>query len=491
MSRQVAYSRRALELRAAEYYAGIRKQESEWRTIEDLTSQRREFEHLLCAAAYDQASDVLCAIDYDYLYRWGYYNLLEELYIQLRGKVVDEIRQVDNLSGLGRTYHVQGKAQQALEQHQKALKLAQMHADRFRVSRELGRLGGLYLRIRELPTALDYQGRALAISKVEGYRSLELHQRIRLANIYYYLRNIPQATEEWNTALAIARELKNRQREGICLASLGSVQRRQGEMDPALHSYAVAEPILQEVGDRRGESTLCNSYAVTYRALGKYSAALAFHDRGLEIARAIGFWDHQGVHLNGIGKLHYISGNLEKARACYNEALTIFMRGDERGSSYTLIGLGEVDLSQGHISEAENYFARALAMDEPCTYHHVLLKLGIVSLRSDFSRAQGYFAKVITDRRVTDENSRLYENFYAMALAKVGLAVCDPHWLELSQRNSLLAPACAEYCQAMEISSVAGVLRDALRNLELIRDAGIAGLEPVFELLEGTLYEHP
>ncbi len=43
--------------------------------------------------------------------------------------------------------------------------------------------------------------------------------------------------------------------------------------------------------------------------------------------------------------------------------------------------------------------------------------------------------------------------------------------------------------RALEITSAAGVVGDAIRDLELIRKAGIEGLEPVFELLEGILRE--
>jgi hypothetical protein len=49
----------------------------------------------------------------------------------------------------------------------------------------------------------------------------------------------------------------------------------------------------------------------------------------------------------------------------------------------------------------------------------------------------------------------------------------------------LLAPALAEYRRALENCAALGVVRDALRDLEMIRAAGVEGLETVFELLEG------
>ena len=49
------------------------------------------------------------------------------------------------------------------------------------------------------------------------------------------------------------------------------------------------------------------------------------------------------------------------------------------------------------------------------------------------------------------------------------------------------APAQAEYHRALENCSAPGVVQDTIRDLELIRAAGIAGLEPVFDLLESAL----
>jgi hypothetical protein len=69
----------------------------------------------------------------------------------------------------------------------------------------------------------------------------------------------------------------------------------------------------------------------------------------------------------------------------------------------------------------------------------------------------------------------------------VGQAVCDPCWAEENERAELLAPALEEYRRALENCSAPGVVQDAIRDLEMIRAAGIAGLEPVFELLEAAL----
>ena len=56
---------------------------------------------------------------------------------------------------------------------------------------------------------------------------------------------------------------------------------------------------------------------------------------------------------------------------------------------------------------------------------------------------------------------------------------------EEGERAKLLALALAEYQRALEICAAPGIVQDALRDLKLIRAAGVEGLERVFELLGG------
>jgi hypothetical protein len=55
------------------------------------------------------------------------------------------------------------------------------------------------------------------------------------------------------------------------------------------------------------------------------------------------------------------------------------------------------------------------------------------------------------------------------------------------ERAGLLAPALEEYQRALENCAAPGVVRDALRDLEMIQAVGVAGLEPAFKLLESKL----
>jgi hypothetical protein len=117
--------------------------------------------------------------------------------------------------------------------------------------------------------------------------------------------------------------------------------------------------------------------------------------------------------------------------------------------------------------------------------------LGIVLLyQQKYSAAHEVFIKAARScQAMLAETPRLYLSRYVLATALAGQAVCNPTERQIETSSELLTKAIAEYRRAIDTCAAHGVIRDFLHYLELIRAAGIEGLEPVFELLEGALDE--
>ena len=181
-------------------------------------------------------------------------------------------------------------------------------------------------------------------------------------------------------------------------------------------------------------------------------------------------------------------GQIEQATNLYKEALAIAHEiGDRWGKSYCLLGLGKALLAIGKLTEAKQHCADAMALDVPETSYQAALALGIALLHQRDPSAEETFADAIARcQAILDKTAEFYQARYALAAALVGSAVCDPRWVEEGQRTGLLAPALEEYRRALENCAAPGVVQDALRDLEMIRAAGIEGLEPAFELLESV-----
>jgi tetratricopeptide (TPR) repeat protein len=490
IERGEGYTRRNLELRAADFYASIRKPESEWKTIDDLAPQLAEFEHRVRAGDYGRACRVLEPIDLDYLFLWGHYARL----VQLREKLVDHLTdrglRAANLDRLGLAYHYLGQLEQAIELHKEALAIACEIDDRRAEGDSLGNLGLAHHHMGQSEQAIELYKQALTIAREIGDRREEGTLLDRLGRAHRALGQVERAIESHEEALAIAREVSDRQQnEDGCLGRLGVAHRMVGHIDRAIELFNESLTIAREIGNRTGEARHRGDLGSAYRDLGQIERAIEFHERALATAREIGHRREESIWLSSLGLDYSALGQSEHAIKHYKKALRIAREiGDRRGESHQLLRLGQALLAMGELSEAQRHCAEAVALDVLVTSYRAALALGIVLLHQrDPAARETFMDTAARCRALLDKTAGLYAPRYALAAALVGQAVCDPRWAEENAGADLLAPALAEYRRALETCAAPGVVRDARWHLEMVRAAGIEGLGPMFELLDSAL----
>jgi tetratricopeptide (TPR) repeat protein len=483
-----AYNRRNLELRAADFYVGIRKPESEWKTIDDLAPQLAEFEHRVRAGDYDGACRVLEPID-DYLYLWGHYAQLVELREELLGRVIDPDLWATNLGNLGFVYYSSGQFERAIEFLEEALSITHESGNRPGEERHLGNLGRAYRERGQFERAIEFLEEALSIAHEIGDRPGEGRHLGNLGLTYRDLGQFEQVIKLHEEALAIAREISDRAQEGLNLGILGSAYSSLGQFERALKLIEEALAIAREIGDRREEGYRLGNLGLAYRALGQFEQAIKLHEEALAITREIGNRRGEEIRLGCLGTTYRSLGQFEQAIKLHEEALAIAREiSDRRGESYCLLELGKALLASGKLSEANQRCREARDLDMPQTSYQAALALGIVLLHQRDAAARETFTDAAARcQAMLDKTVDLYEPRYALAAALVGQAVCDARWAEENERAGLLAPALEEYRRALENCAAPGVVRDVLHDLEMIRAAGVEGLEPAFELLKSAV----
>jgi tetratricopeptide (TPR) repeat protein len=395
------------------------------------------------------------------------------------------------LGELGLSYRAIGQVERAIKHYEQALVIARDVGDRQEEGRYLGNLGRAYHALGQFGRAVQFLEEALAIAREIGDRREEGLQLGRLGIDYRALGRIKRSIEFHKRALAIAREIGDRRREGLWLGSLGLAYHALGRVDRAIRFHEEALAIAREIGERWAEEGRLGSLGLAYRDLGQIARAIEYYDQALSVAREIGNRQGEGIWLSNLGSAYHILGQAEQAISFYEEALAVARgTGDRRGESHCVLGLGKTLLFTGQLFEAQHRCTEALTLDMPQTSYQAALALGTILLHQRDSVAGEVFANTISRcQDMLDKAAGLYKPTYALATALVGQAVCDPRWADESQRPELLAPALTEYRHALDITSAPGIVQEAIRDLELIRAAGIEGLEPVFELLKNAEYK--
>lgn len=489
MNSRVNYTQLEVELRAADYYASIRKPEDAWKSIADLEPQLEEVKHRICAEDYDNAGRVLGTIDDGYLRWWGHWLLVTMMREKLQNHLVDRRLQVDNWEGLGHAYQHLGQIDQAISFFTRALIIAREIGDRQREGAQLGNLGVVYRGLGQFARAIQYHDQALAIACKIGDRKRESRWLSDQGLAHENLGEIQRSIQLYEKALEIARELSDHRWEVVNIGRLGLAYHDLGQIDRAIAHYTQLIAFSREAGNRRDEGVGLGWLGIAYYNLGQVQRAISLHQEALDIAREYSTRNYESIWLSYLGLDYSALGQFERAMYFYQQALAIAQQvGARRCESHHRLRMCKSLLIRGQIAEAHHHCITALALDVPQTAYKAALALGIVLLHQHLPVAGTTFANAIARcLLMLDKTAELYSVRYALATALVGQAICDPRWINATQRADLLAPALAEYNRALVITSAPGIVRDALRDLELIRAAGVEGLEPVFELLERAL----
>ena len=274
---------------AAGFYEKLRKDESEWKCIEDLEPQLRQIRHLIRAESYDDACGVLNEIDREYLGLWRYSRLVIELREQMLNKIADHYLATLNLANLAVAYYERSEP----EDSAKALELYDVVIPQFH---DLGKREQEGRFIGNKGVLMDGQGdalcgekllvEALAIARETGDR---LHQ-CRWLGALAYLRyrhgrsSVEEVTRDLEESVRIATEIEppDRRFEELWSHNLGQILANSDRLGDAVNWLERAAKVARDIRDTRAECFTRLELQVLYNRLGKPEEA----SRCLDIVKA-------------------------------------------------------------------------------------------------------------------------------------------------------------------------------------------------------------
>lgn len=439
------YGRRTLELRAADFFAGIRKPEDNWRSLDDVQPQLFEIDHCLRAREYDRVLEVLDPIDEHHLALWGHYLRLIELRTNLLDKPVRRDLQAANLAGLASYHQVFGEYGQAVDHLTTAVQIARDEGDRAAEIRYTGNLGRAYRNRGELDRAIECIRTTLEYFHERGDRPGIAVWTDRLALAYWPVGRLDEAIELGLEALALAQTVGDRRTEAAATSNLGQMYRTAGRFREARSNFNTAVTIGREIDDRRGVAIYLGHEGTAALDTGEPDAAVALHQEALDIAKALG---------------------------------------ERREESYQLIGLGSAEAAQGELDQAADHLARARVLDISSTSFLAAMRLGLVKLRQDDQDAAAEAFADSVDRCLErlGRCDRLFAARYCLGTALTGRVVSRG-----ARGPDALDGAATEYRRATENCAGPGIIGSTSIDIGIIGATTGADLQALQSLLDDAL----
>ncbi|MCD4706918.1 MAG: tetratricopeptide repeat protein [Candidatus Sabulitectum sp.] len=183
-----------------------------------------------------------------------------------------------------------------------------------------------------------------------------------MARIYWSQGMIDKALEHYHGSLRGKQECGAGKDElALCHLNLGACYSGLLRLDLALSSYAFAEKILEESGDRKKLAYLYNNIGSVYGKRGELDKAREYFQKALEIRENLE--DKNGIAstLSNLGSLQEDLGNNESALSFFIRSLELFEEmGNKRLVAYTCGSAGGVCTRLGLLDKAEELITRGL-----------------------------------------------------------------------------------------------------------------------------------
>jgi tetratricopeptide (TPR) repeat protein len=143
---------------------------------------------------------------------------------------------------------------------------------------------------------------------------------------------------------------------------------------------------------------------ITHMYMGGYEQAFTHFEKADSIWKASAMETDRQTSLNNLAGLYMLNGDLKKARALFNESMTIAMKQEKKNweaiaDLYSNIGMLKID--QTEYDSSLFFFMKALAIADTLSYPALQVRTvgeigGIYSRLNEYAKAKEYFTRFLT-----------------------------------------------------------------------------------------------
>jgi CHAT domain-containing protein len=238
--------------------------------------------------------------------------------------------------------------QNAIQDHQRAMKIAKAQNDRVVEARALNNMGEIQYWSGDYNQALNFYGRALVIWTEVKDREGQAQSYTYLGYTYSDGSQTKEAFDAYRSALALWKSLNDERGKAVTLTAIGRLYSRVGESQTALNFFERAMPLSRRIGNKVEEARVLTGEAYVYWRLGEDEKAIELFDEALKLFGDANYAGGEASTLHSAGRVYYYSNNFEKALEYQSRALEIARRtGDRHLEMVVLIEIGRLKVDAG------------------------------------------------------------------------------------------------------------------------------------------------
>lgn len=208
----------------------------------------------------------------------------------------------------------------------------------------------------DYPMVKEWANQALDALRVVGNPADRINSLLHLGRASYRLGQYDLALEYIHSAQNVIDYTNNRDSDALSDLILGWIYQRLGNYDRAEQHFRLSLQKRQLIGDRYGEATALSHLGWLARDQKQYNAGLEYCRAAFDISQAIGDLENKAYALSGMGLNYEQLGNLDKAVACYRQALSIQREiGAATLAIFDRAGLARIALLRQNLDEARQH----------------------------------------------------------------------------------------------------------------------------------------
>ncbi|MBD3225082.1 MAG: tetratricopeptide repeat protein [Caldithrix sp.] len=231
---------------------------------------------------------------------------------------------------------------------------------------------------------------------------------------HYNLGNYVLALQYYQHALDGSLQRNDLSKAALILNEMGTLNRRQGDLDRALELFKRGLQLSREISDSVQMANSLNNIGIIFDNRENFEAALSYYVRSTKIKRTLGNENGLSYNLDNLGILMSKMGRFAEGRDYFLKAIKIRKKlGNKKGLGILYNNMGEMYQRQKKYEQALPYFLNALQIARQTSYNdfrrHIYQMISEnYAAQEDYQTALSYYKKFsrLKDSLYNEQRSR-------------------------------------------------------------------------------------